>query len=373
VRSRQWMPVVAGVGLLVPLVAFHSSLVGSLSTLQHLHWWWLPALLAAELTSMAAPAVNHQRLLRLGGLRVPFRSVLAVTVASNALSVSLPLAGPEVATGYTLRQFVRRGAAGSAAAWALLVSGLASTVAFAVLVAGGAAATGNATAVVVATAAALLAGVPAFALLSAVRRPGSRQSVQTWTERLLRWSRRAARRPAADTSAQVREFLGRFVDQRLALPDVAAVATGAITNWLADCLCLTLAVVAIGAPVPWTGLLVVYVGATAASSLRLTPGGLGVVEAALTAGLVATGLDTGHALAAALLYRLVSFWLVLVGGWVTLLTSSRARGRSDPAPLPARLPVLATVGPLQSLRPPVVDPAPRGSRAGSRPDCLVGG
>ena len=47
-----------------------------------------------------------------------------------------------------------------------------------------------------------------------------------------------------------------------------------------------------------------------------TPGGIGAVEAALTAGLVATGLHGTEAASAVLLFRLLTFWLPVPVGWV---------------------------------------------------------
>ena len=41
--------------------------------------------------------------------------------------------------------------------------------------------------------------------------------------------------------------------------------------------------------------------------------------------LVATGLRAGQALAAVLLYRLASFWLVAFAGWLVLLWLRRAQ------------------------------------------------
>jgi hypothetical protein len=73
-----------------------------------------------------------------------------------------------------------------------------------------------------------------------------------------------------------------------------------------------------------------YGVAMTAGSIGLTPGGLGVIEAALTAALVGAGLKGHAALAAVLVYRLISFWLVMTAGWavMALLTrSSRSRDR----------------------------------------------
>jgi uncharacterized protein (TIRG00374 family) len=97
---------------------------------------------------------------------------------------------------------------------------------------------------------------------------------------------------------------------------------------------------AAGAAVPWHGLLLVYGSGIAAQSLTVTPGGLGVAEGTLSLALVATGLCAGHALAAVLLYRLASFWLVAFAGWLVLFwlrRHQRARrsagaARAVPAP-----------------------------------------
>ena len=98
--------------------------------------------------------------------------------------------------------------------------------------------------------------------------------------------------------------------------EVFALAT---VNWLADCACLACAIKATGEPVPWAGLLLAYGAGAVAGSTGVTPGGFLIVEAALTAALAATGMAPGRALAAVLAYRLVNFWMILLGGGVTLI------------------------------------------------------
>ena len=93
----------------------------------------------------------------------------------------------------------------------------------------------------------------------------------------------------------------------------------ALANWLADAAVLAVSIRAAGAAVPWHDLLLVYGSGIAAQSLNITPGGLGVAEGTLSLALVATGLGAGQALAAVLLYRLASFWLVAFAGWLVLL------------------------------------------------------
>jgi uncharacterized protein (TIRG00374 family) len=56
-----------------------------------------------------------------------------------------------------------------------------------------------------------------------------------------------------------------------------------------------------------------------------TPGGLGAVEAALTAGVSTIGVATTYAVPAVLLFRIVSFWLPIAPGWI-LWTQMQRRG-----------------------------------------------
>ena len=71
------------------------------------------------------------------------------------------------------------------------------------------------------------------------------------------------------------------------------------------------------------GVFVVY-AVGPGSSLGLTPGGLGVVEAVLSSALIAAGLVGSTAIAAVLVYRIVSLWLVLAVGGLTLLALARS-------------------------------------------------
>ncbi|NKQ25732.1 flippase-like domain-containing protein [Streptomyces galbus] len=75
---------------------------------------------------------------------------------------------------------------------------------------------------------------------------------------------------------------------------------------------------ALGLPVPAAHLAVAYLAATAAVALVPTPGGIGSVEAALVAALVAAGGPVPAATAVVLAYRIVTVWLPLVPGALTL-------------------------------------------------------
>jgi glycosyltransferase 2 family protein len=93
---------------------------------------------------------------------------------------------------------------------------------------------------------------------------------------------------------------------------------GALLLNLANIGCLAACVQAFHGSVAIAGIAVVYLTGSALGSFFPTPGGLGAVEAALTAGLVAIGLHGTEAASAVLLFRLLTFWLPVPFGWAAL-------------------------------------------------------
>jgi glycosyltransferase 2 family protein len=83
-------------------------------------------------------------------------------------------------------------------------------------------------------------------------------------------------------------------------------------------LCLAACVAAFDRSVPFAKIAFVYLTGSALGSIIPTPGGLGAVEAALTAGLTAAGVPGAVAVSAVLLFRLLTFWLPVPAGWVAL-------------------------------------------------------
>ncbi|MEP6631093.1 MAG: lysylphosphatidylglycerol synthase transmembrane domain-containing protein [Lapillicoccus sp.] len=63
---------------------------------------------------------------------------------------------------------------------------------------------------------------------------------------------------------------------------------------------------------------VVYFAGAIIGSAVPTPGGLGGIEAAMSAGLIAIGVDSGTAVSSVLLYRLATYWLPIPFGWFSL-------------------------------------------------------
>lgn len=84
---------------------------------------------------------------------------------------------------------------------------------------------------------------------------------------------------------------------------------------LSYCLCLAVCVKAFGGEVGIAAVAVVYLAGATLGQAAPTPGGLGAVELALSAGLTAAGVDGGIAVSSVLLFRLLTFWLPTIPGW----------------------------------------------------------
>jgi uncharacterized protein (TIRG00374 family) len=93
---------------------------------------------------------------------------------------------------------------------------------------------------------------------------------------------------------------------------------GGFGRALTDFAALVIALAAFG-PLPAIGPLgAAYIGASVVASASPTPGGVGAIEAALIAGLTSIGVPVAQATPAVLIYRLVTYWLVMLPGWISL-------------------------------------------------------
>jgi undecaprenyl-diphosphatase len=73
---------------------------------------------------------------------------------------------------------------------------------------------------------------------------------------------------------------------------------------------------AVGAYLPLASTAAAYLVAAAVAAASPTPGGLVAMEAALVVGLTTAGAQTGPAVAGVLAFRLLSFWLPILPGWL---------------------------------------------------------
>jgi len=316
---RSGVSVATVAAFVVLVLGRREALARSLGRIGHTQWSWIALGIALEVASMTTFALMQRRLLRVGGRRVRTRSMMATIFAANALSVSVPVAGPEVGAAFTFRRFREQGAETSLAGWTLLVGGLASWFGAVVVLAVGGVVTGN----VVVTGVTILAGVltvlVGLGVWVGVGRTRLRLAVARSAAWAVRCGSRFLSRPVADPAAAVSGWIDELHSLRPSKAEWSTVGGLGLANWLTDIGVLAMSILALGGAVPWRSLLLIYGLATVVGSLGITPGGLGLVEGTLCLGLVSTGLPAALALAAVLLYRLVSFWLVMATGWLVLL------------------------------------------------------
>ncbi|HEX2850844.1 MAG TPA: YbhN family protein [Acidimicrobiales bacterium] len=107
-------------------------------------------------------------------------------------------------------------------------------------------------------------------------------------------------------------------------------ATGwAAANWLLDAASLWVFVRAFGGRPGPAGLLVSFGLANVLAAIPITPGGLGVVEATLTALLVGFGVPRGEAVIGVVTYRLANFWLPIPLGAAAYVSLTVGRLRDQ--------------------------------------------
>ena len=337
---RRWVRVVivvlAVAVLITVIVVDRQTLAESLSAIGGLDLRWFALAIVCELLSLTAFGLSRRRLLRADGHKAAFGSVMAITYAGNAVSMSIPFAGAQLAAVFSYQQFRRRGLDPALTGWALGVSAIASSSALALVLVAGAIAGGAPLATAIGFLGAAVFALPAITVILALRYPRARvvaNRVLSWVVHLVR---RLFRKPGIDPAA-LDELLQRLATIRLGWLSYAEVFGLAVANWLFDCACLACAIRATGQPVPWHGLLLAYGAGAVAGSTGVTPGGFLIVEATLTAALTAAGMNAGPALGAVLAYRLVNFWMILLGGGVALIVLTRMKHireyrRTEPSP-----------------------------------------
>ncbi|WP_344573219.1 flippase-like domain-containing protein [Actinoplanes palleronii] len=325
---------------------------------------WAASAVAAGLLSQCAYAEQQRRLLAALGVRVPPRRALAMTYVRSALSMALP-AGSAASAAYAFRTYRRHGATSATAATATLISSVVTVLALALLYA--------ATWSLPVTGVVLLVAVPAGVLArrsAAVPaagdgiRPGvvpplasragrgvvaplvsragrgvvaplvsraGRGVVALFTSRVGRWvvapfAGLMRRPPSSRALSDARSIpLGTWL----------AVLTAGLINWLLDLSCLVLAAAAAHADVGWSRLALIYLAVQVVRQIPLTPGGIGLIETSMLAGLIAAGCPEITAATVVLIYRLISFWLILPTGVAAHFSLRNAVGPEPAAgPLP---------------------------------------
>jgi uncharacterized membrane protein YbhN (UPF0104 family) len=309
---------VFGLGVLaiaVYVLDSHSSELSTVPTVfSHLRWGWMAPALLVELASFVCFARMENELLVAGGLEAPQWPLLEMTFASQSIANSLP-AGTAAAAVYGFRWFRRFGADTTLATWALAGTLVASVVSLSLVATLGLAlATGEgASEDLVPVLLGVLAVTIGVGVVFVYERP--LVFLVTWG---VRFSRKVSGRPRGDVAEQIGLAVGWVTVVRLGWTQIGRTVGWGAGNWLLDCACFAMMFPAVGARIPWEGLLLAYGAGQLAANLPFTPGGLGAVEGSITIALATLDGNqvTTTTVDAVLLYRILSFWLILLIGWL---------------------------------------------------------
>lgn len=306
--------------------------LASAPRLADVRWWWFAVIVAAELASFVA----IWELARIAVPDLPWSAAATAQLAANASSRVFP-GGPMVGGAVYYRMLAGAGVDPGNAAAALTANSFISNLVLFALPA------------VAAVYAAFTVPVPngllpvviaAVALFIGLFVAGSLAAAFDWPLRLLTWIFNTTlgrlghllRREwclEADDALDERDRLIGAIRPRWYRALAAASA-----NWLFDYLALVAALFAVGARPRLSLVLVAYGAAAVLTMIPITPGGLGFVEAGLTATLTAAGVSAGNALVATLAYRLASFWLPIPLGGAAYVVHRKLFGESPRAEVP---------------------------------------
>ncbi|GHJ44234.1 hypothetical protein Cs7R123_15760 [Catellatospora sp. TT07R-123] len=299
---------------------------------------WLLVALAAEWVSMAMFARQQVALLKGVDVDVPMRSALAVTYGRSAIAISMP-AGSAVSAAFAYQSFRRWGASSEAATAVMILSGVCSFAALALLYL-----TGFLT--MVARAPQEMWQAHPAGVLSAAAAVAAAVGLRIW--------RRSPRRPdcaeRVTPVADPRPARGRLHQQWRNLSDLlrrtvsvsATIARHhrraalgfAAANWLADLVCLAAVSRAFDLPLTFVQLGTVYVVVQLVRQIPVSPGGMGVIEASLLTALTSAGAGQAPATAAVLGYRLFSCWLIIPIGLAIWAHLGRVNARQPQPAVP---------------------------------------
>lgn len=273
-----------------------------LRALQHADGRWLLVAGLAMFGSIGLFARQQRRLLTGFGVTLPRHRAIALAYSRSAMAISLP-AGSAVSAAYAFQQFRVSGVDRRAAATAMVLSGALSIAGLVVLYVSG-----------TLTAASLGLGAAwqsdPFLTAGAV----VLLAVTLW-------------------------LLVRFASRRVAARHWLLALAAAAGSWTTDMLCLVATAQAFDLPLGVAELGAIWIGVQLLRQVPLTPGGIGVIEAGLLAGMATAGATGATAAATVLTYRVLSCWLVIplgLLGWLVLRSGSSRP--AAPAPADRRTP-----------------------------------
>lgn len=275
--------------------------------------YWVLATILFSLLAFYAMAEVMRLLLGSGGHKVPLHKTLGLTFTANAWSGSVP-GGAVVAAAFSFNIMRSWGASALLCSWQIIVSSTLSTTWLVALgIIGVFFLDANYSLWALGGTLILSIGLSYFIYWCA-HHPDKLIPFISWLMRVVNRVRRKA----------PEEGLRAILDEVLTLKTVSLtplsfirIAFLSFMNWAFEILALFAAIQAVSHDKLTIGATILaFVTSKILGTVQVTPGGLGPVEAALSVALTTAGMELSQALGAVVIYRLISYGLMVGLGWV---------------------------------------------------------
>ena len=324
---RKGIPWILTGGVIYLLAPSILGVLAASNELVEIDWWWLVALVAAQLLVLYLTWILQRLLIHDDhGTHLSLPLIASTQLVGNAVATAAPFGGA-AGTAAQVRALQVRGVDPRRATSGILTFSLLQVASVGALAIIGPVMVLFGFAVPSTLAKTALLGCGALVLITVLL------VLMLRTDRAADWIGAAVgkfvprhRKRIIVTLRRERRHLRRALSGRGRAPKVLGVA---LARSIADYLCLLAAVAAV-TPTPNPALvLMAFVAAAVLRMLPLTPGGLGPVEAALIPLLAAAGLHKSGAVLATLAYRMASLWLPLLFAIPAVWWLRRNSGESE--------------------------------------------
>ncbi|MFC6318243.1 lysylphosphatidylglycerol synthase transmembrane domain-containing protein [Corynebacterium gerontici] len=287
--------------------------------------------LIVTIGSMFAMAEVMRLLLMAGGTKVSLWKTAELTFVANAWSSTFP-GGAAISTVYQYQTMRKWDVSVIVSSWFIVVSGVLSTLwlvglgIVSILFLGASFSIwpllGSAT---------VMLGIAVLVYLATTHPKATSRIICSEVRTFNRLMRRDPERWIPAIRKHVRQLHAVHLPRRR----FALIAALSLANWMLEILGLWLCIWAVTGALPglervgenpsFLGVILAFVTAKIVGTAQVTPAGLGPVEAAMTASLVAVGMTASSAFGAVFVYRILAFALMTILGWIIYLISV-ARG-----------------------------------------------
>lgn len=296
VTVRTLLMVVGG-GIAAYALMSQLAKVNLFALVSHANWWWAAGCVAFAATTFIGPTLSISGAVE---TRLPFLRTYMTQLAVAFSGLVAPAAVGNIALN--TRFLVGSGLPPATAAASIGLVQVAQLCSYLVLLLAAGAVAGTGTHASFAPSPALVAGtlIVVLVLLSLSAVPKVRRFIK---DRVV---------------PQVRSVVPQILRVLRNPANLARMLGGSLLLDVSFVAALVCATRAFGAQPPVAAVAVVYFAGAIIGSAVPTPGGLGGIEAAVSAGLVAIGVDAGVAVSSVLLYRVATYWLPIPFGWLAL-------------------------------------------------------